>query len=155
MYKKFTRLALIVLLLLAFTACGAGEPLYVETVVPETQATEGQVPTTVTTPPPVTTPTATPAPTSNPEPQPIVEAIMTEAVTVEAGGSHTMAIAQNGALWAWGHNNTGQIGDGTRTDRNNPVRIMDNVVAISAGSNHTMAIAPQAHSTPSCAIAIV
>jgi len=37
--------------------------------------------------------------------------------------SHALAITTSGQLWAWGYNVTGQLGDGTTTDRYSPVRI--------------------------------
>jgi len=43
-------------------------------------------------------------------------------------------------LWAWGNNSDGQLGDGTLTDSNIPVKIMDSVASVSAGGTHTMAI---------------
>ena len=67
-------------------------------------------------------------------------------VAVSVGGTdlpsagHMMAITSNGSLWGWGLNRSGQLGDGTTTNRNSPVHIMDNVIAVSAGSSHTMAI---------------
>ena len=41
---------------------------------------------------------------------------------------------------AWGGNSAGQLGDGTRSNRVNPVRIMDNVIAVSASGSNTLAL---------------
>jgi alpha-tubulin suppressor-like RCC1 family protein len=54
---------------------------------------------------------------------------------VSAGWSHSLAIKNDGSLWAWGQSLQGQLGDGIRTmGRTTPVNIMDGVTAISAGS---------------------
>ncbi|MCL2503061.1 MAG: cell wall-binding repeat-containing protein [Coriobacteriia bacterium] len=37
--------------------------------------------------------------------------------TVSAGDQHSLAIKGNGLLWAWGSNDSGQLGDGTATRR--------------------------------------
>jgi len=67
--------------------------------------------------------------------------IMDDVVYVSTGFSHSMAITADGNLWAWGWNNNGQIGDGTRRgDRHSPVIIMGDVASVSAGTYHTMAI---------------
>ena len=40
-----------------------------------------------------------------------------------AGGSHALALKLDGSLWAWGQNERGQLGDGTRKARTEPVMI--------------------------------
>lgn len=59
---------------------------------------------------------------------------------VSAGGSHSCALLSGGESWCWGANGSGQLGDGTTTDRRNPVRVMDEVRQVSAGGNHTCAL---------------
>ena len=66
---------------------------------------------------------------------------------VAAGGTHTLAIADDGSLWAWGSNEYGQLGDGTTTDRKEPVQIQiktkpgTTFAQVSVGGAHTLAIA--------------
>ena len=61
---------------------------------------------------------------------------------ISAGGSHTVALRSDGTVWAWGFNNHGQVGDGTRTNRRIPVRVqyLSNITAIAAGNFHTVAL---------------
>ena len=41
-----------------------------------------------------------------------------------AGGQFfSMALKTDGTVWAWGKNDSGQVGDGTTTDRNSPVQV--------------------------------
>jgi hypothetical protein len=40
---------------------------------------------------------------------------------VAAGGVHSLALASDGSVWAWGTNSSGQVGDGTTTQRVTPV----------------------------------
>jgi alpha-tubulin suppressor-like RCC1 family protein/rRNA maturation protein Nop10 len=60
---------------------------------------------------------------------------------IEAGENHTIEI-RGGQLWAWGKNTNGQLGDGSITDRLNPVRIgVDSTwISISSRGNHTLGI---------------
>ena len=60
---------------------------------------------------------------------------ITDWVQLNAGGQHTVAIRATGTAWAWGNNGSGQLGDGTTTNRSSPVQVVGgftNWVQISA-----------------------
>ncbi len=61
---------------------------------------------------------------------------------VSAGGGHACLVRADHSLWCWGRNDRGQIGDGTRTPRGQPVRVaaIEEVTAVAAGDLHTCAI---------------
>ena len=63
-------------------------------------------------------------------------------VSVAAGSRHTVAIKSDGTLLAWGRNDYGQLGNGTKDDEDDPTQIGedDKWVSVSAGRNHTVAI---------------
>ncbi|MBO5413506.1 MAG: hypothetical protein J6A29_04350, partial [Clostridia bacterium] len=44
---------------------------------------------------------------------------------ISSGGNHTVAVDENGKVWAWGDNGYGQLGDGTTNDSNTPICISD------------------------------
>lgn len=44
--------------------------------------------------------------------------------SVAGGGTHSVAIGNNGSLWAWGGNASGQLGNGTTTASTTPVQIL-------------------------------
>jgi len=69
-------------------------------------------------------------------------AVFEGAMIMSAGGSHTIAIGEDGALWAWGSNSNGQLGDGTTTQRTSPVQVQPGTIwsSVSASESHTMAI---------------
>ena len=64
------------------------------------------------------------------------------AVSVSAGFSHTCALLSDTSVACWGHNNYGQIGDGTTTTRLVRVAVagISNVTAVAAGDNYTCAL---------------
>ena len=66
-------------------------------------------------------------------------------VGISAGSFHTVYLKSDGTVWAAGYNDHRQLGDGTTTQRNNPVQVknadgtgLNGVIGISAGSNHTV-----------------
>ena len=61
---------------------------------------------------------------------------------VAAGEFHNVALNSNGELWAWGNNESGRLGDGSRSHRNIPARVGASVnwSSVSAGNEHTVAI---------------
>ncbi|WP_436640878.1 Ig-like domain repeat protein [Microbaculum sp. FT89] len=69
---------------------------------------------------------------------------LTSGVTAIAGGmDHTCALTEAGAMKCWGYNSTGQIGDGSTTNRLSPVQVSglaSGVTAITGNHNHTCAI---------------
>ncbi|MBE3556789.1 MAG: cell wall-binding repeat-containing protein [Firmicutes bacterium] len=73
-------------------------------------------------------------------PTPVVG--LTGAIAVAAGGQHSLALDSNGHVWAWGFNSSGQLGDGTHTQRNTPVQVqgLSDVAAIAAGDNFSLAL---------------
>jgi alpha-tubulin suppressor-like RCC1 family protein len=44
-------------------------------------------------------------------------------IRLTVGGGHACGIIQSGALYCWGLNSFGQVGDGTQTSRVTPVRV--------------------------------
>ena len=61
------------------------------------------------------------------------------AAGVSAGGAHTCATVVGGAIWCWGANESGQLGDGTTIDRATPVAVAGATGTVSAGGSHTCA----------------
>jgi alpha-tubulin suppressor-like RCC1 family protein len=64
------------------------------------------------------------------------------AVPLSAGVSHACEIRSGGAVWCWGGNAAGQLGDGTTGDASLPVQVAaaPSFVAVSAGDDHTCAL---------------
>ena len=72
-----------------------------------------------------------------------VEGLAGAATAIAAGQHHTCALTSAGGARCWGSNEFGQLGDGTTTNRLQPVAVeglAGGVVAIAAGTYHTCAL---------------
>ena len=72
-------------------------------------------------------------------------------VQVSAGSSHSLAVGSDGYAYAWGYNNSGQLGNNTSSDSAVPVRVRDpasptdaskglKAIQVSAGGWHSLAV---------------
>lgn len=72
-----------------------------------------------------------------------VEGLIGSVVSVSTGASHTCAVMEYGAVFCWGLNSHGQLGDGSLELRPWPVQVVglpEAVVQVSAGYTHTCAL---------------
>ena len=64
---------------------------------------------------------------------------------VDPGGQHTLGLARDGAVYAWGRNDVGQLGNGTRTDAASPRRVAlpagVRATQVAAGADFSVALA--------------
>jgi len=72
-----------------------------------------------------------------------------ELKAIAGGANHSLALKNDGTVWAWGLNQDGELGDGTNTDSSTPVEVKDpndpsgylsEVETIAAGSSHSLAL---------------
>lgn len=64
-------------------------------------------------------------------------------IAVAAGAAHTCVIATGGAVYCWGDNSSGQLGDGTTTSHPSPVAVRSvpaNATGLALGRDHSCAI---------------
>ena len=61
---------------------------------------------------------------------------------IAAGQYHSLALKNDGTVWAWGWNNYGQLGNGGNFISPVPVQVagLTNIIAISAGGNNSIAL---------------
>ena len=59
---------------------------------------------------------------------------------VSGGGTHSLFLKNNGTVWACGLNDSGELGDGTTTQRLTPVQVsgLTGITAVAAGWNHSL-----------------
>src|SRR5262249_10579336 len=70
-----------------------------------------------------------------PTPMPVAVHGLDDVTSVVAGEGHVFAVLSDGTVAAWGANRCGELGDGTTTHADSPVRIpnLDGVTAVAAG----------------------
>ena len=56
-----------------------------------------------------------------------------QATRVSAGGNHSLALGSDGTAYAWGYNNSGQLGDNTTDNKSAPVPVMFNLQQVITG----------------------
>ncbi|MEU8124269.1 chromosome condensation regulator RCC1 [Spirillospora sp. NPDC049024] len=69
-------------------------------------------------------------------------------VRIAIGGQHGLALLRDGRVASWGHNELGQLGDGSRRDRLTPALVsgvggkgvLDGVAAVAAAEKHNYAL---------------
>lgn len=62
-------------------------------------------------------------------------------IAIAAGDAHSLAVTNDGHLYAWGRNNFSALGDGTTKDRLKPTRVnLTNVIGVAAGAAHSLAL---------------
>ena len=77
-------------------------------------------------------------------PVPVAVSGLTSGVSAISGGINDTCALKDGAVWCWGYNPYGQLGNGTTTDSPVPVAVVglpaSSISAINAGSAHTCAL---------------
>jgi alpha-tubulin suppressor-like RCC1 family protein len=75
-------------------------------------------------------------------PQQISALSAKEIVAIASGYQFSLALEDDGTVWAWGRNVEGQLGDGTTTQRTTPVQVpnLSGITAIAAGGYHALAL---------------
>eukprot|EP00929_Paragymnodinium_shiwhaense_P017940 TRINITY_DN12782_c0_g1_i1.p1 TRINITY_DN12782_c0_g1~~TRINITY_DN12782_c0_g1_i1.p1 ORF type:complete len:413 (+),score=101.78 TRINITY_DN12782_c0_g1_i1:107-1345(+) len=67
-------------------------------------------------------------------------ALPRRATSCAVGNHHSVAVLEDGDLWAWGGNESGQLGDDGDEGQYEPIRVLRNVQMAAAGEVHTLAV---------------
>ena len=61
---------------------------------------------------------------------------------IAAGGTHSLALRDDGTVWAWGYNSHGQLGTGDQSENPLPVLVtgLGPAIAIAAGDKFNLAL---------------
>lgn len=63
-------------------------------------------------------------------------------LSIGGGGNHSLAVNQDGTVWAWGDSSYGQMGDGYRRQSNIPIQSvnLESITKVVGGGNHSLAL---------------
>ena len=73
----------------------------------------------------------------------IVNQLAEKITAIATGSYHCLALTDSGALYSWGLNGNGQLGDGTLGNQAKPVkatRVVDKIVKIAAGDSNSLVL---------------
>ncbi|MDH5753036.1 MAG: chitobiase/beta-hexosaminidase C-terminal domain-containing protein, partial [Deltaproteobacteria bacterium] len=72
----------------------------------------------------------------------VASVVLVDVDDFSAGWDHTLAIKTDGTLWAWGGNESGQLGNGGADDQPNPVQVGSDTdwLSVKAGRSFTLAL---------------
>lgn len=75
-------------------------------------------------------------------PSALILGVGIEAIFLATGKLHSCAVASDGAVYCWGDNRGGQLGDGSLAAQSEPVQVsgLTGAVAVAAGRAHTCAL---------------
>ena len=83
---------------------------------------------------------------SSDSPVPVQVVNLTGVIAIAAGGDHSLAVRNDGTVWAWGANANGQLGNNSTTDSLVPVQVsasgaaLSGILLVAAGDNHSLAL---------------
>ena len=68
-----------------------------------------------------------------------IQIVTSGVVSASAGGNHSLFVKTDGALWGMGYNSSGQLGDGSTTNRLTVVQVLPSgVSSVFSGGNHSL-----------------
>jgi alpha-tubulin suppressor-like RCC1 family protein len=72
---------------------------------------------------------------------PVLVAGLSNVHSISAGEAHSLALKNDGTVWTWGSNSSGQLGNGTTDSKKGLAQVqgLQQIVAASAGSGHSLA----------------
>jgi alpha-tubulin suppressor-like RCC1 family protein len=73
---------------------------------------------------------------------PVAVNTLTDVNQIDCGGEHSLALKDDGTVWAWGANMYGQCGDASLGNINSPIQVMGlfGIISVAGGEDHSLAL---------------